>query len=288
MINSGFAGGACGGAQERFGVRPDLTILGKIVGGGLPLAAFGGPAAGAERVSELAPAGRSPYQAGTLSGNPPRGPPPGLSSCGASATRPYTRSSSAARSTPASRRGSPGTRLLVQRVGAMLTLFLGQLERDGGCSSLDTEGYVCALPPPARARDLHRSEPVRMPLPLARPWRRGDRRDRRRCRRPGPSGETLASAIAGDARKESPLMGGGAARRSRVAAGLFAARAGAVRTRSRDDLRGLPRPLRPPPGSSWRAGRASACSLAITSTPTASSGSPTQVAWTRLPRWPPS
>ena len=55
-----------GGAQERFGVLPDLTVLGKIVGGGLPLAAFGGRAALMER---LAPAG-DVYQAGTLSGNP--------------------------------------------------------------------------------------------------------------------------------------------------------------------------------------------------------------------------
>src|SRR5207237_756260 len=57
---------ARGGAQERYGVLPDLTILGKIVGGGLPLAAFGGRA---EVMAELAPAG-SVYQAGPLSGNP--------------------------------------------------------------------------------------------------------------------------------------------------------------------------------------------------------------------------
>src|SRR5437763_846280 len=57
---------ARGGAQERFGVMPDLTVLGKIVGGGLPLAAFGGRAEAMER---LAPAG-DVYQAGTLSGNP--------------------------------------------------------------------------------------------------------------------------------------------------------------------------------------------------------------------------
>jgi glutamate-1-semialdehyde 2,1-aminomutase len=57
---------ARGGAQERFGVTPDLTILGKIVGGGLPLAAFGGRADVMER---LAPTG-DVYQAGTLSGNP--------------------------------------------------------------------------------------------------------------------------------------------------------------------------------------------------------------------------
>jgi glutamate-1-semialdehyde 2,1-aminomutase len=57
---------ARGGAQELLGVTPDLTVLGKIIGGGLPLAAFGGRA---ELMDELAPLG-SVYQAGTLSGNP--------------------------------------------------------------------------------------------------------------------------------------------------------------------------------------------------------------------------
>jgi glutamate-1-semialdehyde 2,1-aminomutase len=57
---------ARGGAQELFGITPDLTILGKIVGGGLPLAAFGGRA---EIMDRLAPSG-DVYQAGTLSGNP--------------------------------------------------------------------------------------------------------------------------------------------------------------------------------------------------------------------------
>jgi glutamate-1-semialdehyde 2,1-aminomutase len=57
---------ARGGAQERYGVTPDLTILGKIVGGGLPLAAFGGRA---DVMDQLAPSGPV-YQAGTLSGNP--------------------------------------------------------------------------------------------------------------------------------------------------------------------------------------------------------------------------
>jgi glutamate-1-semialdehyde 2,1-aminomutase len=57
---------AYGGAQERFGVTADLTCLGKIVGGGLPLAVCGGRA---EIMDLLAPVGRV-YQAGTLSGNP--------------------------------------------------------------------------------------------------------------------------------------------------------------------------------------------------------------------------
>ena len=55
-----------GGAQTRFGITPDLTTLGKIIGGGLPVGAFGGKR---EYMSRVAPAG-DVYQAGTLSGNP--------------------------------------------------------------------------------------------------------------------------------------------------------------------------------------------------------------------------
>ncbi len=57
---------ALGGAQELYGVRPDLTCLGKIIGGGLPVGAFGGRA---DIMDQLAPVG-GVYQAGTLSGNP--------------------------------------------------------------------------------------------------------------------------------------------------------------------------------------------------------------------------
>ena len=57
---------ARGGAQELFGIRPDLTTLGKVMGGGLPAAAFGGRA---DVMDALAPDGPV-YQAGTLSGNP--------------------------------------------------------------------------------------------------------------------------------------------------------------------------------------------------------------------------
>jgi glutamate-1-semialdehyde 2,1-aminomutase len=57
---------ARGGAQERYGVRPDLTTLGKIIGGGLPVGAYGGRRDLMERVSPSGPI----YQAGTLSGNP--------------------------------------------------------------------------------------------------------------------------------------------------------------------------------------------------------------------------
>lgn len=57
---------AYGGAQERFGITPDLTTLGKIVGGGMPVGAYGGRADIMDRISPVGPV----YQAGTLSGNP--------------------------------------------------------------------------------------------------------------------------------------------------------------------------------------------------------------------------
>lgn len=57
---------ALGGAQQHYGVIPDLTVLGKVMGGGFPCAAFGGRR---ELMEQLAPSG-SVYQAGTLSGNP--------------------------------------------------------------------------------------------------------------------------------------------------------------------------------------------------------------------------
>jgi glutamate-1-semialdehyde 2,1-aminomutase len=57
---------ALGGAQSLYGVMPDMTVLGKVIGGGLPVAAFGGRA---DLMKHLAPLG-GVYQAGTLSGNP--------------------------------------------------------------------------------------------------------------------------------------------------------------------------------------------------------------------------
>ena len=66
-VISGFRA-AAGGAQQVFGVRPDLTCLGKIIGGGLPVGAYGGRADLMELVSPAGPV----YQAGTLSGNPAR------------------------------------------------------------------------------------------------------------------------------------------------------------------------------------------------------------------------
>src|ERR1043165_5661250 len=64
-VISGFRA-ASGGAQALAGVRPDLTCLGKIIGGGLPVGAYGG---GPDHMDLVSPAGPV-YQAGTLSGNP--------------------------------------------------------------------------------------------------------------------------------------------------------------------------------------------------------------------------
>jgi len=57
---------AYGGAQELYGIQPDLTTMGKIIGGGLPVGAYGGPSEIMDLIAPLGPV----YQAGTLSGNP--------------------------------------------------------------------------------------------------------------------------------------------------------------------------------------------------------------------------
>ena len=127
---------ARGGAQELYGVRPDLTILGKIVGGGLPLAAFGGRA---DLMERLAPSG-DVYQAGTLSGNP-------LATAAGLAVLPRLRD-------PAvyAELERLGARLeeglapfgRVQRVGAMLTLFSRDdpVRRYEDAAASDTERYA--------------------------------------------------------------------------------------------------------------------------------------------------
>jgi glutamate-1-semialdehyde 2,1-aminomutase len=76
---------AYGGAQSLLGIEPDLTTLGKIIGGGMPVGAYGGRR---EIMQHVLPAGKV-FQAGTLSGNPwPR--PPASPHCGSCATGPLT------------------------------------------------------------------------------------------------------------------------------------------------------------------------------------------------------
>ncbi len=113
---------AYGGAQQMYGLRPDLTTLGKIIGGGLPVGAYGGRAALMDRVAPAGPV----YQAGTLSGNP-------LAVAAGLKTleilrRPgvYARLESLAESLAAGWKGEAAhaaVPLTVNRVGSMLTAF---------------------------------------------------------------------------------------------------------------------------------------------------------------------
>jgi len=116
---------AWGGAQARFGITPDLTCLGKIVGGGMPLAAYGGRR---DLMQMIAPAGPV-YQAGTLSGNP-------VSVAAGLATLEVLQGDATAydRLEALGARAENGLRDAleaarrpgcVNRVGSMLTLFLG-------------------------------------------------------------------------------------------------------------------------------------------------------------------
>jgi glutamate-1-semialdehyde 2,1-aminomutase len=127
---------ARGGAQERFGVRPDLTILGKIVGGGLPLAAFGGRA---ELMQRLAPVG-DVYQAGTLSGNPL------ATAAGLSVLKRLRDPRVYDELEAKGARLEAGLQRLgtVQRVGAMATLFFheGPVDNYDEATASDTKRYA--------------------------------------------------------------------------------------------------------------------------------------------------
>ena len=174
-VMTGFRVGR-GGAQSLYGVLPDLTILGKIVGGGLPAAAFGGRA---ELMERLAPVG-DVYQAGTLSGNPL------ATAAGLSVLR---RLRDPAVYDELERVGALLERGLepfgtVQRVGAMLTLFCrGRAgPRPRGRPRVRHRSLRCALPPPALGGDLPPALAVRVPLPVHGSHRRGRRAHRRRGR----------------------------------------------------------------------------------------------------------
>jgi len=131
---------ARGGAQERFDVTPDLTILGKIVGGGLPVGAFGGRR---DVMELLAPAG-SVYQAGTLSGNPL------ATAAGLSVLRRlrdpavYAELEARGARLEAGLREAAGPDACVQRVGAMATVFCrrGPVRSLADAQGSDTERYA--------------------------------------------------------------------------------------------------------------------------------------------------
>ena len=126
-----------GGGQERLAVRADLTCLGKIVGGGLPAAAFGGSAA---IMGRLAPEG-DVYQAGTLSGNP-------LAMAAGLATLALLREPGAydrlEETSAALAAGLEAPGVTVNRVGAMLTAFFhpGPVSSFADAAASDTERFA--------------------------------------------------------------------------------------------------------------------------------------------------
>jgi glutamate-1-semialdehyde 2,1-aminomutase len=122
---------ARGGAQARYGVRPDLTVLGKIVGGGMPVGAYGGRR---DLMALIAPEGPV-YQAGTLSGHP-------LTMVAGAATlallddAAYDRLEATGAELEAGLRaaaGAAGRTVAIARVGSLLTVFF----RDGIPTSTD-------------------------------------------------------------------------------------------------------------------------------------------------------
>jgi len=107
---------AYGGAQQLYGIRPDLTTLGKVIGGGLPIGAYGGRA---DIMSRVAPSGPI-YQAGTLSGNP-LAVASGLAMLRYLRAHPEIFVQLEARSAQLAGSAPPG--ITVNRVGSMFTFF---------------------------------------------------------------------------------------------------------------------------------------------------------------------
>jgi len=135
-----------GGAQELYGVTPDLTTLGKIIGGGLPVGAYGGPSEIMDLIAPLGPV----YQAGTLSGNP-------LAMAAGLAVLKYLRENKAqiyaqldhisGRLTDgvSAAAQEAGVALYFNRVGSMLTWFFqsGPVTDWMSASRSDTQAFAC-------------------------------------------------------------------------------------------------------------------------------------------------
>ncbi len=112
---------ARGGAQQRYRVRPDLTVLGKVIGGGLPVGAYGGAAEIMRLVAPLGPV----YQAGTLSGNP-LAMAAGLATLRALTTSVYEQLEEAGAFLEAGltdRAAAAGVRVRIARAASLLTVF---------------------------------------------------------------------------------------------------------------------------------------------------------------------
>lgn len=131
-----------GGAQEYYGITPDLTTLGKIIGGGMPMAAYGGRR---EIMEKVAPLG-GVYQAGTLSGNP-IATTAGITTLRIlkeNADHIYPRIAEATRQLADAARDTFGDRVQVNQVGSLMSVFFTKepvVDYDSATSS-DTEAYA--------------------------------------------------------------------------------------------------------------------------------------------------
>ena len=131
-----------GGAQEYYGITPDLTTLGKIIGGGMPMAAYGGRR---EIMEKVAPLG-GVYQAGTLSGNP-IATTAGITTLRIlkeNADHIYPRIAEATRQLADAARDTFGDRIQVNQVGSLMSVFFTKepvVDYDSATSS-DTEAYA--------------------------------------------------------------------------------------------------------------------------------------------------
>ena len=131
-----------GGAQERSGVAPDLTVMGKVIGGGLPAAAYGGSV---ELMNNVAPAG-AVYQAGTLSGNP-LAVAAGLQSLRMLDQQAYLRLNATTETLALGLRdaaAAAGVPVQVVRVPGLLTVFFSSEPVDdyAGAKACDTDAYA--------------------------------------------------------------------------------------------------------------------------------------------------
>ncbi len=189
------------GAQGLYGITPDLTALGKIIGGGLPAAAYGAPA---PMMNQISPAGPV-YQAGTLSGNP-------LAMAAGLATLlllrdepPYERLEAlSARLAEGLDRAATDARIphVVQRVGSMLTLFFqdGPVQNYDDAKKSDTKLFARFFWEMLAQRNLSALQPVRGRLRLGGPYRRRHRSNDCGCARSARGQSRLIGDLTGPCR----------------------------------------------------------------------------------------
>ena len=232
---------ARGGAQELYGTTPDLSILGKIIGGGVPAAAYGGPPLLMERI---APAG-DVYQAGTLSGNP-LAIAAGLATLELLDARAYSRLAQTTEQLAQGLRDAAaraGVPLQVQTAPGLLTPFFSdrpgsQLRRRRRLRSRCLRRVV---PGAAVARRLSAPVAVRGLVPVGRPHAEGRRADRRGGEA-GVRRDALAMSATASLRAALREQGGALAEAAEQSGrgprgGAWRAQAGGIRAAGRQTAR---------------------------------------------------